>query len=115
MKSKLYPHSYKLIITPIRDGDQKGFEIYVPALDAHVYGDTINEALEGYIGFFYDEVKYRRKKGIPMPQPDDQADKVKQVPLRIPTRVYQRISEQAKKQGQSFNSFVTHLLEEVKV
>ena len=38
---ELKPHSYKLILRDISEGDQAGFEIFVPAFHAHCYGDTI--------------------------------------------------------------------------
>lgn len=113
MPKKFHPHDYKIVIIKLRDGDQEGFEFYVPAFKAHVFGDTIEEALEGYLGYFDDEVKLRKKEGIPMPKPDCLPDMIKQVPLRIPQRVYQNIAELAKKQGQSFNGFVSKLLENV--
>ncbi len=113
--NKFHPHDYKIIITKLRDKDQEGFEFYIPAFRAHVYGDTVEEALEGYLGFFDDEVKLRKKKRIPMPKPDGQLDFIKQIPLRLPGRVYQRISEQAKKEKQSFNSYVVRMLEEAKL
>lgn len=111
MAEKIYPHSYKLVITDLSGGKKEAFEIYVPAFRAHVFGDTIAEALEGYVGFFDDEVKLRKKKGIPMPKPDSKPDMIKQVPLRIPERTYRRIAEVAKKEGQSFNRFVANLLD----
>ena len=114
LSQKIYPHSYKLIITDLSGGKEKAFEIYVPALDAIIFGDTIAEALEGYMGYFDDEIKLRRREGRPMPKPDYRSDEIKQVPLRLSEQTYQRISEKAKKQGHSFNSFVAHLLEEVK-
>ncbi|MBI5412447.1 hypothetical protein HZA43_04770 [Candidatus Peregrinibacteria bacterium] len=106
-----HPHDYKIEIIKLHDGDQDGFEFYVPAFRAHIYGDTTEEALEGYLGYFDSEIKRRKKEGIPMPKPDSKPDMIRQVPLRIPQRVYQRISETAKKQGQSFNRFVVNLLE----
>jgi hypothetical protein len=111
MSKKIHPHSYKLVITDLSGGLEEAFEIYIPALKAHIFGDTINEALDGYIGYFDDEVKRREKKGISMPRPDSVPDVIKQVPLRIPERVYQRILETAKKEGRSFNSFVAGVLE----
>ena len=113
MPKKFHPHDYKIIVTKLRDGDQEGFEFYVPAFDAIIFGDTVEEALEGYLGYFDSEVKRRKKEGIPMPKPDSLPDMIKQIPLRIPQRVYQNVSELAKKQGQSFNSFVSKLLESV--
>ena len=111
MTKKIHPHSYKLVITDLSGGLEEAFEIYVPAFKAHIFGDTIAEALEGYIGYFDDEVKRRKKKNIPMPKPDSLPDVIKQVPLRIPERIYQRISEAAKKEGRSFNSYVAGVLE----
>ena len=111
MSQNIYPHSYKIVITDLSGGKKEAFEIYVPALDAIIFGDTIDEALEGYLGYFDSEVKRRKKEGIPMPPSDSKPDMVKQVPLRLPQRVYQRVSENAKKQGQSFNRFVVNLLE----
>lgn len=113
MSKRIYPHSYKLEITDLSGGKEEAFEIYVPALDAYIFGDTIAEALEGYLAFFDDEVKLRKKEGRLLPKPDFDKDIIKQVPLRVPERIYKRISKVAKKEGRSFNSFVTHLLEEV--
>ncbi len=111
MKEKIYPHSYKLEIIDLSGGKEEAFEIYVPAFKAHVFGDTIQEALKGYLGFFDEEVKLRKKEGRSMPTPDSSPDIIKQVPLRIPGRIYKRISEAAKKEGHSFNSYVTKMLE----
>lgn len=112
MPKKFHPHDYKIIITKLRDGKQQGLEFYIPAFNAIVFGDTADEALEGYLGYFDDEVKRRKEKGIPMPKPDNIPDKIRQIPLRVPQRVYQRISETAKKKNQSFNAFVNTMLEE---
>ncbi|GEM_PF-2283952 len=112
---KVYPHSYKLVITDLSGGQEKAFEIYVPAFKAHIFGDTIAEALKGYMQYFDEEVEIRKKKKIAMPRPDYKSDEIKQVPLRLSEQIYQGISAKAKKQGQSFNSFVAHLLERVLV
>lgn len=114
-QEKIYPHSYKLVITDLSGGKKEAFEIYVPAFKAHIFGDTIAEALKGYMQFFDEEVELRKKKKIFMPKPDYKSDEIKQVPLRLSESVYQRISEKAKKEGKSFNSFVAKLLEEVKI
>lgn len=111
ISEKVYPHSYKLELIDLSGGKEEAFEIYVPAFKAHIFGDTIEEALEGYMQFFDEEVALRKKKKISMPMPDSKSDLIKQIPLRIPNRVYQSISEKAKKEGQSFNQFVAHLLE----
>ena len=111
MPEKLYPHSYKLIITDLSGGLEKAFEIYVPAFDAIVFGDTVEKALEGYFGYFDSEVKRRKKEKIPMPKPDFLPDVIRQIPLRIPTSIYQKILKAAKKKKQSFNRYVTELLE----
>ena len=111
MIEKIYPHSYKLVITDLSGGLKKAFEIYVPALKAHVSGETIEDALKAYMIFFDNEVKWRKKKKIAMPVPDSKPDVIKKVLLRIPMGLYLKISELAKREGKSFNSYVTTVLE----
>jgi len=107
---ELKPHSYKLILRDISEGDQEGFEIFVPAFHAHCYGDTIDGALESYYIYFEDEEKRRKKKGIEMPKPDVKPQALRQVPLRLPQDIYDQAVSVAKRRGMSFNALVTDLL-----
>ncbi|MFH0820520.1 MAG: hypothetical protein V1908_01975 [Candidatus Peregrinibacteria bacterium] len=49
---KIYPHSYKLIITDLSGGLEKAFEIYVPAFKARLKGNTVERAIKRYMIFF---------------------------------------------------------------
>ena len=48
-----------------------------------------------------------------MPKPDVMREKVKQVPLRLPEGIYDKIMSKAKEKGMSFNGFVAVMLEGV--
>ena len=107
---KFKPHHYKIILRDISEGDQEGFEVYVPALHAYCYGDTVEGALESYYIYFEDEQERRKKEGIDMPKSDVKPQKLKQVPLRLPQDVYEQAMSVAKSRGMSFNAFVTDIL-----
>lgn len=111
MREKVYPHSYRVVITDLSGGLEKAFEIYVPAFNVRLFGNTVEKALKNYMEFFDKEIRQRKKQKIPMPLPDFKPDTIKRVLLRIPTRLYEKIMELAKKEGKSFNRFVVTLLE----
>lgn len=111
MKKTINPYSYKMIISDISDGNGEAFEVYMPAFNAHHFGDTIKDAIKSYYIYFESEKVRRKKLKISMPKPDLMYGKIKQVPLRIPETVYEKIANMAENKGQSFNRFVTSLLE----
>lgn len=104
------PHDYKLILRDISEGEEAGFEIYVPALNAFCYGQDIQLALDSYYIYFKDELLRRKKEKIEMPKPDARPQKLKQVPLRLPEDVYEQAINTAKNRGLSFNALVTGML-----
>ena len=104
------PHHYKVILRDISEGNQEGFEIYVPALHAYCFGDTIEGALQSYYIYFEDEVERRKKEKIDMPKPDVKPQKLRQIPLRLPHDVYEQAVNIAKNRGMSFNALVTNML-----
>ena len=104
MEKDLTQNHYKVIIHDISEGRGEGFEAYVPAFNAHNFGDTMEEALESYYIYFEDEKERREKEGIPMPKPDVIEYEIKQVPLRIPESLYQKILSLSKNRGLSFNT-----------
>ncbi len=107
---KAKPHDYKLILRDISEGEQVGFEVHVPALNAFCFGDGIQSALNSYYVYFEDELLRRNKEGIEMPKSDAKPQKLKQVPLRLPEDVYQQAVNTAKTRGLSFNAMVTGML-----
>jgi len=107
----LTPNHYKIILRDISEGRGEAFETYVPAFNAHNFGDTVNKALKAYQIYFKSEKKRREKQNIPMPKPDVTKENIRQVPLRLPESVYEKIVHQSKDSGLSFNSFVTKTLE----
>jgi hypothetical protein len=109
--AKLTPNHYKIILRDISEGRGEAFEAFVPAFHAFNFGDTVEEALETYHIYFKDEAKRRAKLGIPMPKSDVTEEKIKQVPLRIPMNVFEKIASMSKDSGLSFNGFVTRTLE----
>ena len=112
---ELKPHHYRVVLRDISDGEQEGFDAYIPAFMAHCFGDSILEALESYYIYFEDEKDRRKEEGIPMPTPDSITEKTKQVPLRLPESTYERLANMAKNQGTSFNRLVIGILEGVGV
>ena len=115
MKNIITPNHYKIIIRDISEGQGEAFEAYIPAFDAHHFGDTIKEALKSYYIYFESEKERRKKLNLAMPKSDVIQEKIKQVPLRLPANLYEKIVSQAKNHGISFNSFVAKLLEKEKV
>jgi hypothetical protein len=111
--NKLNPNHYKIIIRDISEGSGEAFEAYIPAFDAHNFGDTIDAAIKSYFVYFKSEEKRRKKLGIDMPKPDVMREKVKQVPLRLPENIYEKIMSKAKEKGMSFNGFVSVMLDGV--
>ena len=109
--NKLTPNHYKIIIRDISEGSGEAFEAYIPAFDAHNFGETIEQALKSYYIYFKSEEKRRRKLGIDMPKPDVIREKIKQVPLRLAEDVYEKTMSRAKEKGLSFNGFVAGMLE----
>jgi hypothetical protein len=109
--ANLTPNHYKIILRDISEGKGKAFEAFVPAFHAFNFGDTIEEALKTYQIYFKSEAKRREKLGIPMPKSDVAEEKIKQVPLRIPESVFEKIASMSKNSGLSFNGFVTRTLE----
>ena len=109
--TNLTTNHYKIILRDISEGRGEAFEAYVPAFDAHNFGDTIEKALKTYQTYFKSESKRRERLGISMPKPDVTQEKTKQVPLRLPESVYEKIMHQSKDSGLSFNGFVTRTLE----
>ena len=105
------PNHYKIMIRDISEGKGEAFEVYAPAFNSHNFGDTIDDAIHAYHLYFESEQIRREKLGIPMPKSDVLKERTKQVPLRIPESVYEKISNKAKNSGLSFNGFVTGLLE----
>ncbi|QQR83112.1 hypothetical protein IPJ72_04850 [Candidatus Peregrinibacteria bacterium] len=105
------PNHYRIIISDISEGAGEAYEAYVPAFQAHHFGDTIEKAIEAYHAYFITEVERRKKKNIAMPSSDIIKYKTKQVPLRIPEETYLKALDIAKTKHQSFNAFVSSLLE----
>jgi len=108
---QLTPNHYKVILRDISEGRGEAFEAFVPAFHTFNFGDTIEEALETYRIYFKSEAKRRKKFGIPMPKSDVGQEKNKQIPLRLPESIYEKILSLSKDKGLSFNSFVTHALD----
>ena len=113
--SKMTPNHYKIIIRDISEGRGEAFEAYVPAFDAHNFGDTFEEAIKSYLIYFKSEEKRRAKMNIAMPKPDVIKEKTKQVPLRLPESIYEKALQQSKESGLSFNGFVAKTLENLVV
>ena len=113
--NKITSNHYKIIIRDISEGKGEAFEAYVPAFDAHNFGDTIEEAIKSYLIYFKSEEKRRAKMGLPMPKPDVIKEKIKQVPLRLAESIYEKALQQSKENGQSFNSYVSKALENLVV
>jgi len=109
--ANLNSNHYKIILRDISEGRGEAWEAYVPAFDAHNFGDTIEKALKTYHIYFKSEAKRREKLGIPMPKSDVGQEKIRQVPLRLPESIYEKISSLSKNNGLSFNGFVTRALE----
>lgn len=111
--NKLTPNHYKFIIRDISEGKGEAFEVFVPALNAHNFGDTIEEALNSYYVYFESEVKRRKRLKMSMPKSDIIKEKTKQVPLRLSESIYEKTASRAKEKGLSFNGFVATMLDNI--
>ncbi len=81
-----------------------------PGLSA--FGETPSDAVEEAKMAAEGFIKIYRENGRPLPEPTTLSDFSGQLRIRIPKSLHASLSEEAKKEGISLNTYINHLLSE---
>ena len=112
MCKKLPNIDYNFTVQNISDDDNPAYKAYIPAFRAIVYGDTIQELLEGIDFTIETEIDAYRKEGKPVPCPDRDRSYSGKLMLRIEPTTHNRLALQAEAKGQSLNRLISDYLEQ---
>src|SRR4051812_34302200 len=112
MKNKIEPKNYSLVVRPILD-DPKGriyYKAEMPAFEgnASMYGDTVEDAIEGLYDVFPSVIEMLEDSDLPIPEPDfDPYGKYSgRFVVRTTSRLHGEIAQRAARERVSLNNLV---------
>jgi antitoxin HicB len=101
---------YKFIITDISDNEQNGFEVYIPAFRATIYGSDMEEVLEGVKATIEYSIEQYQEEGKTIPIPDRDLKYSGKFTLRVQPSLHEKLASLAASEKLSLNSYIEQKL-----
>lgn len=101
---------YIYLVQDISEGKKRSYKAYIPAFNAIVYGDSLENLEDGISFSINDEIKHRKKNQIPIPKPDEIPNLSGKFTLRIDPELHQKLFLAAKAKNTSLNNFIENKL-----
>ena len=111
--SKNLKYKYKLLISNVVEGeDEEGYMAVIPAFnDALVFGDTMDELIEG-VNFCIDtEVEHLKEAKKPIPIPEGKIQASGRILLRVEPFLHKMLLLKAKANQMSLNKYIESKLQ----
>ena len=104
--------NYKYTVIDISEEGEVGFKAVIPKFPkVHVVADSPKELHEAVNAAIEEEIKFYKKKGVPVPKPDMNKYSGKFV-LRIEPEIHEMLAELSSAEGETLNQYVKSLIKE---
>ena len=97
---------YDYIVHNISENNTPAYKAVIPSLNGIIFGESLEEVEKGVVLSIEEEIKERRKRKIPMPQPDKDAKYSGKLVLRIDPYLHERLVLEAKLKRKSLNKYI---------
>lgn len=106
-----YKIHYNYLVYPISNGDKTAYKAIIPAFNNSViFGENMDELLEGIYFLIESEIEYMKKKKMKVPTPDANKKFSGKIALRINPELHEKLILEAKANQTSLNKYIEEKL-----